>query len=101
MRKQLYLITFLALFIVLLGTVSAADVADAGNVTKDTNVHSTSNVIKHTDTSTNAKTASSTVGKTTEKSVNVKVDYEYSDDIKRVTPDFHVFSNGTEINKFR
>ena len=100
MRKQAYLITFLALFLLMLGTVAAADVANdnATVTTSDTTTVDDSNVITTSETPNADNSIDDTQNvETSEKNVNVKVDYQYADDEKVVTPDFHIFSNGTEI----
>ncbi|MDO5826499.1 MAG: FmdE family protein, partial [Methanosphaera sp.] len=98
MRKQVYLITFLALFLVMLGTVAAADVTNDNSTTSDVATVDDSNVIVTSETpNADNSISDSQEIETSEKNVNVKVDYEYSDDVKAVTPDFYIFSNGSEI----
>lgn len=98
MRKQVYLITFLALFLVLLGTVAAADVTSDNATTSDTSAVDDSNVIVTSETpNADNSISDSQEIETSEKNIDVKVDYQYADDVKTVTPDFHIFSNGSEI----
>ncbi|RAP51395.1 MAG: formylmethanofuran dehydrogenase [Methanosphaera sp. SHI613] len=83
----------------MLGTVAAADVANdnATLTTSDVATVDNSDVMVTSETPNAENSIADSQTETSEKNVNVKVDYQYADDAKVVTPDFYIFSNGTEI----
>lgn len=97
MKRQVYLITFLTLFLVMLTAVSAADVNSDNATVATPDTASDSNVILDSESSDTDNSLTETQNIKVTKAVNVKVDYEYSTDTNSVTPDFYIYSNGSEI----
>jgi len=98
-NKRIYLMSFLVLLFLMVGSVAAAEVQDNSTSTA---TPSSDNSVITTSSDNSAVTASATNDnkgndQTKNVSFNVNVNYEYANDKEQVTPDFHIFADDTEV----
>lgn len=95
-RKQYYIMAFLLVLFVAIGTISAEDVNN-NTVTTDNSIDAIStsdNINNNVPSTTNSM---HTTAQAYDASINVKVNYEYASDEDSVQPDFRIFSDDKEI----